>query len=45
MKGEQDIVQLYEARFQESIARLKNYGEALENTDAYRAGLVTRPKS
>lgn len=40
MKGEADVVQLYEGRFQESISRLKNYGEGVENTDAYRNGLV-----
>ena len=40
MKGEADMVQLYEGRFQESISRLKNYGEGVENTDAYRSGLV-----
>ena len=45
MKGEPDIIQLYETRFQESIARLKNYGEGVENTDAYRTGLVRRPKT
>lgn len=45
MKGEPDVIQLYETRFQESIARLKNYGEGVENTDAYRTGLVMRPKT
>ena len=45
MKGEPDIIQLYETRFQESIARLKNYGEGVENTYAYRTGLVRRPKT
>jgi len=40
MKGEQDLLQLYERRFVESIGRLKNYGEGVENTDAYREGLV-----
>jgi hypothetical protein len=40
MKGEADMLQLYESRFAECISRLKNYGEGLENTDAYREGLV-----
>lgn len=45
MKGEADMMQLYERRFAEAVSRLKNYGEGLENTDAYRTGLVTVPKS
>ena len=40
MKGEAGLVQLYESRFAEAISRLKNYGEGVENTDAYRSGLV-----
>lgn len=45
MKGEPDMLQLYETRFLQNIARLKNYGEAVENTDAYRQGLVRIPKT
>jgi hypothetical protein len=44
MKGETDLLQLYTARFTEAISRLKIYGEAYENTDAYREGLVKVPK-
>jgi len=44
MKGEPDIIQNYTLQFQESIGRLKNYGEAVEDTDAYRTGLVIREK-
>ena len=44
MKGESDLIQLYTARFTEAISRLKIYGEAQENTDAYREGLVRLPK-
>lgn len=40
MKGEADLLQLYQVRFNEAMARLKNYGEGTENTDAYREGLV-----
>ncbi|MGB0935659.1 MAG: phage adaptor protein [Alphaproteobacteria bacterium] len=40
MKGETDIIQLYMARFTESMQRMKNYAEGVENTDAYREGLV-----
>ena len=45
MKGEPDIVTLYENRFLESVTRLKNYGEGVENTDAYREGLVRTRKT
>ena len=44
MKGESDLLQLYTARFTEAMSRLKVYGEAQENTDAYREGLVRIPK-
>lgn len=44
MKGENDLIQLYTARFSEAMSRLKIYGEAQENTDAYREGLVRVPK-
>ena len=44
MKGESDLIQLYTARFTEAMTRLKVYGEAQENTDAYREGLVRVPK-
>jgi hypothetical protein len=40
MKGENDLLQLYTARFTEAI---KIYAEAKENTDAYREGLVRIP--
>ena len=44
MKGETNLLQLYTARFTEAISRLKIYGEAFENTDAFREGLVRVPK-
>lgn len=40
MKGEPDLLNLYNQRFNESLARLKNYGEGRENDDAYRDGLI-----
>ena len=45
MKGEPDIMTLYQQRFVEAAQRLKNYGEGVENTDAYRTGLVRIPKT
>jgi len=45
MKGEQDILAIYEKRFMDGLARLKDLGEARENYDAYRTGLPTRPRT
>jgi len=38
MKGEADLLQLYEGRFQESIERLRNLGSGLDARDDYRNG-------
>lgn len=40
MKGEPDLLNLYNQRFNESLSRLKNYGEGRENEDAFRSGLI-----
>tara|TARA_R100001079_G_C4415744_1_gene137563 strand:+ start:254 stop:901 length:648 start_codon:yes stop_codon:yes gene_type:complete len=40
MKGEDNLIQLYTARFAEAMSRLKIYGEGQQNTDAFREGLV-----
>lgn len=45
MKGEQDVISMYEGRFQEAVSRLKDLAEARENDDAYRQGLPTRPRT
>ena len=45
MKGEQDVISMYEGRFQEALSRLKDLAEARENDDAYRQGLPTRPRT
>ena len=39
MKGEADMLKLYSDRYVEQLQRLKDLGEARENTDAYRRGL------
>ena len=44
IKGEPDVMQTYSGRLQESIAGLKQLGEAKEVTDEYRRGKVLRPK-
>lgn len=36
MKGEPDLIQMYKARFMESMSRLKNLGEALDKRDNFR---------
>jgi hypothetical protein len=40
MKGEQDIVNLYRQRYQESLVLLKNLGDGKQRMDAYRDGQV-----
>ena len=45
MKGEADVIQLYERRFMEEVSRLKDLGEARENADAYRQGLPRRART
>lgn len=44
MKGEQDVMALYDKRFNESMLGLKMFGEAKEVTDEFRTGMVMRPK-
>ena len=45
MKGEPDVMQLYNQRFLESLSRVKDLAEARENSDAYRRGLPDRPRT
>ena len=45
MKGEQDVMAMYNSRFAEAISRLKNFGEAQEVSDEYRTGQIRRQKS
>jgi len=45
MKGEQDVLAMYEKRFQEAIMGIKMLGEAKETTDEYRRGKVLREKT
>ena len=40
MKGEQDMVKLYQDRYVQSIALLKNLGDGKQRADAYRDGQV-----
>ena len=43
MKGEQDLMNLYNARFQESLQWLKNLGEGQGTRDEYRYDSVRTP--
>ena len=45
MKGEQDMLAMYEKQFTEAISRIKDLAEARENSDAYRRGLPDRPRT
>lgn len=45
MKGESDIIKMYSDRYMESISRLKNYAEGMEDKDAFRAGKLIRPRT
>jgi len=44
MKGEPDIMAMYTQRFDQSLAALKNFGEAKEVTQDYRVGQIIRGK-
>ena len=45
MKGEQDMIQMYEKQFVEAVGRFKDLAEARENSDSYRVGLPDRPRT
>ncbi len=45
MKGERDMLDLYNGRFSEALGRIKDLAEARENTDAYRKGLPSRART
>lgn len=38
MKGEQDIIGIYEAKYKEALAQAKRLGDGMERQDAYRSG-------
>ena len=45
MKGEQDVMNMYNSRFAEALARLKNLGEAKEVTDEYVSGPIRKART
>ena len=44
MKGEQDVMQSYNQKFQDALIGIKMLGEAKETTHEYRVGRVIRGK-
>jgi hypothetical protein len=44
MKGEADILALYQSRYNDALATLKNLGEGRNRLDAYRSGQVRSRK-
>ena len=45
MKGEADVMSMYQGRLSEAMNRMKNFGEGQEVTDEYVSGKVLRGKS
>ena len=45
MKGEPDVIQNYNGLYTQYLERAKDLGEARENTDGYRVGLPSRPRT
>ena len=45
MKGEPDLLQVYDGRYKEALARLKNLGEAENISDSYREGTFRIPQT
>ena len=43
LKGEQDMINYYEQKYQESLMLLKRLGDGLDRQDAYRSGQVRVP--
>ena len=43
MKGEQDMMALYDAKYKEALALAKRLGDGMERQDAYRSGQVRVP--
>ena len=44
LKGEPDLLQLYAARYEDALAKLKGLGEGYDTTDSYRSGAVRQAR-
>jgi hypothetical protein len=45
LKGSADLLEVYSARYQDSLAKLKALGEGYSTTDSYRSGSVRLPRT
>ena len=45
LKGDPDLMQLYQVKYDESLARLESLGEGYNTTDSYRSGTVRKSRS
>lgn len=45
LKGDPDLLQLYMARYDDALAKLKSLGEGYNTTDSYRSGAVRQQRS
>jgi hypothetical protein len=45
MKGDADVMNMYNSRFAEAIGRLKNLGEAKEVIDEYTMGPIRKART
>ncbi len=45
MKGEQDMMNVYNTKYNEALALARRLGEGMERTDAYRTGMARLPVS
>tara|TARA_R110000796_G_scaffold10231_6_gene34207 strand:- start:767 stop:1435 length:669 start_codon:yes stop_codon:yes gene_type:complete len=43
MKGETDLIQLYDAKYKEALMLAKRLGDGMERQDAYRSGQYSEP--
>jgi len=43
MKGEQDVLVMYQKRYDEAMGLLKQLGDGKDRRDAYRSGQVRYP--
>ena len=44
LKGEPELLQLYAARYEDALAKLKGLGEGYDTTDSYRSGAVRQAR-
>ena len=45
LKGDADLLQLYMARYEDALAKLKSLGEGYNTTDSYRSGAVRQQRA